>query len=1008
MTLRRITQQYLNFKVKKREKSDEIKGEHKEVLAFFLFGGHLHWKRDLQDAAVWKRKKGMKIHFQNIAQTNADPITSYRTYTENQNTAVGRTKDISDRVVNQSAYDFSKSQGIHGWNGEDLKNAAGADDVSQMHNFMAVMSNSLSDEDFAKLQKEGYDPSEMDAEDIITILDTIKAELLKAGVHVIGYTDEITCSTLSEITGSEGYARQLREEDLNKIKESFAREDIPLTEKNLSDAADAWKRGMELTELSSGNVKFMLTNELSPSIDNLYLAEHAGTRDEADTTGGYFKEDMPGYYGQRADTYDQDALKEQMGEIIESAGYTVSEDSLDEAGWLVENGIPLTQQTFTKLHTLHSLQFPMSEDRVLSSVIAAMADGKEAGDALLTETKSVYRKAVDTLADYENRYSVLCMQTSPSPEQITAKRQLEEVRLYMTVEANVKLLKSGFAIDTAPIEETIQALKAMESNASGLTAEQSPVDLTRETLRKTAEIPYMPAATIGRMLSLNAPVTVDGLYETGTRLREAYKAAGEAYETMFTVPTAEYGDTINKAFRNVDELLSGMGMELTDENRKALRSLSYNHTDLTVENIQAVKGASGVVARVVEKMTPMSVLKMIKDGINPLRTTMEELEEYLDGQDTYEEDSEKYSRFLYRMEQSKEITPEEKESFIGIYRLLRQIEKTDGAAVGKIVDTKAELTFRNLLSAVRTGKTGGIDISVNGSFGSLSEALEKGISIDTQIDSAYNSQMLKEFRQMDSSDSHYENELRQLNQPVTIQNLMALKAMDQDALKPFTRIDALERRYGKESHLKKNIELFSDDTVFQDRASLQEAYTGMLSEYEQEAKELTFSEKAQSMDIRALQLSCKQLTIKSAYAQNEEYDIPCLVDNELTSIHLKLIHDDTDRGHIYVSTETKVFGTLAGDFTLTDGEVSGILTAGSEGADKALQKAEKQLKESLQKKGMSAGSIKIVTGVSQITPRGKKSEGVETAKLYQAAGIIVSVLRSVAETERTENYENKL
>lgn len=65
---------------------------------------------------------------------------------------------------------------------------------------------------------------------------------------------------------------------------------------------------------------------------------------------------------------------------------------------------------------------------------------------------------------------------------------------------------------------------------------------------------------------------------------------------------------------------------------------------------------------------------MIRDGVNPLQTSMEDLEEYLSGQDTYAEDSEKYSRFLYRLEQNNEITPEEKESFIGIYRLLRQVE----------------------------------------------------------------------------------------------------------------------------------------------------------------------------------------------------------------------------------------------------------------------------------------------------------------------------------------------
>ena len=973
------------------------------MLAFFLFG-NIPIGKELAGCKGLKEELGMKITFENAVQKSTDPITSYRTHTEHKDTVGQGKRDISDRIVNHAAYDFSKSQGIHGWNGEDLKNAAGADDVSQMHNFMAVMSNSLSDEDFAKLQKDGYDPSEMDAEDMVTILDTMKAELLKAGVHIAGYTDQIDKKTLSEITGSQGYAAQISEEQFAGIQDSFMEEDIPLTEQNLTDAAEALKRGMELTELSEGSMKFMITNELAPTIDNLYLAKHSGAVDGAGLTGGYFREDMPGYLGQKADTVDMDALKTQMEQIIEGAGYPVTEETLQNAGWLVEAGIPLNKETFSRLCSLQELQLPMEYERVLASLTAAVADGFPAGEADLTVTKSIYRRAVDTLTDYENRYEEACAITEQTPEQITARRQLEEVRLLMTVEANVKLLKSGFSIDTAPIEDTISALKAMEENQTGsVPALQAPVDLAKETLRKTAEIPYMPAATISRMLSLKEPLTVDGLYETGASLKAAYQTAGEAYETMFTVPRGDYGDSIRKAFRNVDALLTDMGMELTDENRKALRSLSYNHTDLTVENLQAVKGASGIVERVVEKMTPMSVLKMIRDGVNPLQTSMEELEEYFNSQDTFYEDSEKYSRFLYRLEQNQEITPEEKASFIGIYRLVRQIEKTDGAAIGKVVDMKAELTFQNLLSAVRTGRVKGINISVDETFGGLSEIADtENISIDAQIDSAYNRQMLNEIRKWDSEGKFYQDELRQLQEPVTINNIMALKAMDKDALAPFTRLKNLAGKYGRESHVEKNLGSFLTDEVFADRESLREAYGDMLSECEKEAKELTFSEKAESVDVKALQLSCKQLTIKKAYAEREEYDIPCLVEEELTTIHLKLVHDEADKGHIYVRTENKAGDVLTGDFTLSDDTVSGMFTCSKEEAAYALQKASHFLTEFLQQRGMSVGKIEIVTGVKEISRRTQQSGKEETVKLYRTAGAVVSALRrSIADTERT-------
>ena len=52
-------------------------------------------------------------------------------------------------------------------------------------------------------------------------------------------------------------------------------------------------------------------------------------------------------------------------------------------------------------------------------------------------------------------------------ELLAARRQLEEVRLRMSVEANIKLLRSGFRIDTAPMEQLIERLKTAEEMLAG-------------------------------------------------------------------------------------------------------------------------------------------------------------------------------------------------------------------------------------------------------------------------------------------------------------------------------------------------------------------------------------------------------------------------------------------------------------------------------------------------------------------------------------------------------------
>ena len=93
-------------------------------------------------------------------------------------------------------------------------------------------------------------------------------------------------------------------------------------------------------------------------------------------------------------------------------------------------------------------------------------------------------------------------------------------------------------------------------------------------------------------------------------------------------------------------------------------------------------------------MTPARVLQMIREGVNPLEETVDELTAYLQNQQTaYVDNEERFSRYLYKLEQEKSISAEERASYIGIYRLIRQIEKGDGKAIGTVVASGQELTF---------------------------------------------------------------------------------------------------------------------------------------------------------------------------------------------------------------------------------------------------------------------------------------------------------------------------
>lgn len=713
----------------------------------------------------------------------------------------GFSVDFSGGLPGNQAYDKQ------GKTIEDVMAEAAATDVSLQKDYMTVMSNSMSDEDFAKLAEEGYDPGVMEPEEAVTIVDTIKAELAESGTVIAGYNDDIDVETLKKITGSEVRAQE--------ILDAFHQYDIPVTEKNVQDAQSAMEMAEQITkQLQSGTKedlegvkKYLLENHLSPVLENLYRAVYSGSHD-ADVQGrGYFAESTGGYYGRKADQVDVSALQASMEKVIKEAGYEVTQESLQDAAWMVETGLPLTAESFAELNHINQAIAGITQDgrtanvtdflgqesllekavRVEQEAAAitdaavdkVVADGDRLDLAHLTAAQEKIENEAGRQENTENNavrreaQGETAGQADASDRSVYARRQMEEVRLYMSVQVNYRLLKQGISIDTTELSTLVENLKAaeqeiqrvlfgragdgndtgkdaMNTGDAAMTSIKEMSALFQETISKVRAIPGMPASILGELLKENGTafsqnVTVEMVYETGVARQSVYAAMEERYEPLMTSPMAEYGDSIQKAFRNVDDILQEMHLETTEGNRRAVRILGYNGMELSEENIRAVKETYATVSRVIDKMTPAATLDLIREGVNPLTISMEELENHLADRDGgSQEEMEKYSHYLYRLEQRNEITPEEKESYIGIYRLLHQVEKRDGAAIGSLLNQGAEINFKNLLTAVRNHRRGRMDYQVDDDFGALKEEImgEGGYrnSITMAIETAYRAQ----------------------------------------------------------------------------------------------------------------------------------------------------------------------------------------------------------------------------------------------------------------------------
>ena len=700
----------------------------------------------------------MKITFDHsTVNQNVDRATT--SYRDTRAAKAERTGDyaldISGTVMDNNAY------GGHGKTAEEVMQDAGAIDVATQTDYMTVMSNTMSEEDFSRLRQEGYCPGDMEIEEVVTIVDKIKAELLKGGTEVAGYTDNLDADTLRQITGSEAFARELAEQ--------FGAHDIPLTAENVKAAKQAFERAMQTGQPGEGAVKYMVENGMDPTIDNLYMAGHSAATDSHRQGHGYYAADNTGYYAKKAEDYNWEQLRPQIERILEEAGLETSEENVQSAQWLIGVGVPLTAQVMETYHEIERAGEPKSREQILSAVAAAISDGKKAGDANLADGRSNLERAADYAAAYghisdeavdlavsENReLNLRNLEKAQEkveqgyvkgdvPAAVTQRRQLEEVRLMMTIEANRKLIASDYSIDTAELEALVEALKKLEQEQNqklfGDTNAAAAADkaaLYDEVQAKVSEIPYLPAAVLVRYVDGTEAFTLDSVYENGTALKNAYEAARESYETLMTAPRADMGDSIRKAFRNVDDILRDMGLETNEENRKAVRILGYNSMDITDENMDAVKKYDMELQQTIRRMTPAASLQAIRDGKNPLTMTMSELNRYLDenGVDDAAKE-EKFSKYLYKLEKSHAVSEQEREAYIGIYRMFRQLEKTDDAAVGSLLKEGAQISFGNLLTAMRSTKRQGMDYRVDDGFDGV-DAVAKNKSITDQILSGF-------------------------------------------------------------------------------------------------------------------------------------------------------------------------------------------------------------------------------------------------------------------------------
>lgn len=813
-----------------------------------------------------------------------------------------------------------------------------AEKIQSAHkDMMTVMSGEVSSKELGKLDEEGYDIYDMDPEETVTVVDRIKAVMAKSGVVIEGYNDDVSDAALEEVAGSVAAAEALT---------------------GVTDIAS------KIEKPDEGAIKYLVNNDMLPTFENLYKAEHSGETavayDENDKElAEYMSEIMP-----------------KVEEVITGAGYEINEETKADAGWMIANELPLTPESFINYEEIKALSLPISEADAIATGLAAIKNGKNPMSAIPYDTKSNEEKAIEKIdefegiidetdselknegidpeeilnqnpgTDIENRFSDIKPEMNIPRDQmrtVSYRIKLEETRMFMTVSNTAFLIKHDIKIDFSELDTLINNLKTAEETQNEALYRKGSPELNRQAddLFKTAnkmvsEIPFLPVAGLG--IATRTSVTIESFYAEATIKKNDYVAAGLKYEALMTEVRTDLGDSITKAFRNIEDLLSENGIDITEENKKAARILGYNEMAITSENIDRVRDADSKLERVVRKLTPSATLSLIRDGINPINMDLDELESRLNERRNPNEDMEKYSTFLVRLEERKEISQEEREGFIGIYRMLHQIEKRDDAAVGALLSQGGDMTLKNLLTQVRNRNASGREYVINDSFGFLDKEIDLSSSITEQISRAFETDESKQALYNETmADVNDMAELAEKDEPVfnEIINLLdtaglkrglgnmksarslvkdrgivlrGLREAFNDSDKNITDTDAIQ-------NILNNVRNISDK--FTDELSAKQAYETLAAQMDEIMSGSIFniSDISGMKDITA---AIGALNLSVSLARNEHYEVPMEIGGEEGSVSLHFVNDENVTPKVNIYTQTESYGRISAEFVYTE------------------------------------------------------------------------------------------
>lgn len=898
----------------------------------------------------------------------------------------------------------------------------------------------LSGADAVKLDGDGFNLTDATPDDMVNIIEKIKIELAMHSDDYVNYGTAVSKDKIESVTGSAATAAS--------VESRMQGADIAVNDESVAEVKSTLEKSKELKPLSENTKNYMVANGIEPSIAGIYQAQ-AATSSSISADGVTI-----GRCVNAISDADFEALRPGIEKIIASSGLEVNDNTLADARAFIDAQIPVTKENLeykAQLDAIDIEKIQADPDEMLNKILDNMKLGGKAENTLVTGSPiDDIRTALDTInrAEYSDvanvvskgetftiaslklemdarsfriEYSAASVSTGNSEvrnqasdvQQAADKAYdtLVTARVLMSANASVYLVKNNISILTTPIDELNLMLMEYEQ-ADGMYEE--------------AQIAYTDV--------LEARKTLNEIVRNPARVfASMFDKMNETYEAVGTQIRGDLGDSLKKAVQgSADDIIKELGLEGTDEDKEAIKVLAANNMDMTKENVETVKSVNAMINNLIKNMKPETVLNMIKDGVNPMNASIEEVNEYLtEANDKASKDNEeKFSKFLYKLDRTNGITKEQRKQFIGIYQMMNIFTRDAGVAAGALIKQGAEVTMNNLMTAYNSRKhydmdavidenTGMAEVSgianyysalfmangglvtpntlknVDNSSGIGEQSVEMFIeqledNFDAAAEEQYYEEYLKEQQAAVQAGADILRQIRNADTEINSGNIQAVKAFLESGQFPDIRGIKTTRDYARDS---------IEKIGHKEKLSLM--YEEMKDETEEELQEVL--SKAGDLDTQIdvnyegfLDLRLKDRTI--GYIKNlalrHDYRIPYITDSGSTGmLKLTLVQDDDNKGRISVNMLSNVLGKVSVE-AKADRDSLGMYivsdTAVSDEGIQLLDDMEESLKEVFGFTNVSVNTTKS-SDVPYVTYEAA-ADSVATDKLYEIAAQIVKQL----------------